>query len=93
MNKITADHLARKAIVYIRQSSEYQVRHNTGSLEWQYGIKARMWTPPAVQEGIRTTFAACGQVLSYVRPLKCSIHALRAHMVFVDRSQIAPAVC
>ena len=41
MNKITADHLARKAIVYIRQSSEYQVRHNTGSQEWQYGLKAR----------------------------------------------------
>ena len=30
MNKITADHLARKAIVYVRQSSVHQVRHNTG---------------------------------------------------------------
>ena len=27
----------------------------------------------------------CGQVLSYVRPLKCGMHAPRAHMVFVDR--------
>ena len=35
----------------------------------------------------------CGQVLSYVRPLKCGMHAPRALMVFVDRIQIAPAVC
>ena len=41
MNKITPDHLARQAIVYVRQSSEHQVRHNTGSQEWQYGLKAR----------------------------------------------------
>lgn len=41
MNKITPDHLARRAIVYVRQSSEHQVRHNTGSREWQYGLEAR----------------------------------------------------
>ena len=41
MNRITPDHLARKAIVYVRQSSEHQVRHNTGSQEWQYGLEAR----------------------------------------------------
>ena len=41
MNRITADHLARRAIVYVRQSSEHQVRHNTGSQEWQYGLEAR----------------------------------------------------
>ena len=35
----------------------------------------------------------CGQALSYVRPLKCGMHAPRAHMVFVDRIQIASAVC
>ncbi len=28
------------------------------------------------------------KVLSYVRPLKCSIHALRAHVVYADRIQI-----
>ena len=38
MNKITADHLARKAIVYVRQSSVHQVRHNTGSQAWQYDL-------------------------------------------------------
>ena len=41
MSKITSDHLARKAIVYVRQSSEHQVRHNIGSQEWQYGLEAR----------------------------------------------------
>ena len=41
MNKITADHLARKAIVYVRQSSAHQVRHNTGSQAWQYDLETR----------------------------------------------------
>ena len=31
MNKITADHLARRACVYIRQSTPEQVRHNLES--------------------------------------------------------------
>ena len=42
MNKITADHLARKAIVYVRQSSVHQVRHNTGSQAWQYDLETRV---------------------------------------------------
>ncbi len=37
--------------------------------------------------------AACGQALSKVRPLRCSIHALRAHTVFVEQTQIAQAAC
>ena len=41
MNKITADHLARKAVVYVRQSSVHQVRHNTGSQAWQYDLETR----------------------------------------------------
>ena len=91
-----------------------------GFAGWRSAMKTsstttRMWTPPAVQEGIRTTrdmrsgtvvcgrplqckkefeqLVTCGQVLSYVRPLKCGMHAPRALMVFVDRIQIAPAVC
>ena len=32
---ITADHLRRKAIIYIRQSTMEQVRHNTGSTDFQ----------------------------------------------------------
>jgi DNA invertase Pin-like site-specific DNA recombinase len=38
-NKITASHLDRKAIVYIRQSSSYQVTHNTESRRMQYAMQ------------------------------------------------------
>jgi len=33
--KITPQHLARKAMLYIRQSSTYQVSHNLESQRWQ----------------------------------------------------------
>ena len=36
MSKITADHLARAAYVYIRQSTPEQVRHNLESKRRQY---------------------------------------------------------
>lgn len=36
--KITADHLARLACTYIRQSSPAQVHNNTESLELQYEL-------------------------------------------------------
>ena len=35
---VTSDHLRRFAIVYIRQSTEEQVRDNTGSTEYQRGL-------------------------------------------------------
>ena len=35
---ITSDHLRRLAIVYVRQSTEEQVRDNTGSTEYQRGL-------------------------------------------------------
>ena len=38
MNKITADHLARRACVYIRQSTPDQVLHNLESQRRQYGL-------------------------------------------------------
>lgn len=41
MNKITADHLARRACVYIRQSTPEQVRHNLESKRRQYGLVER----------------------------------------------------
>jgi DNA invertase Pin-like site-specific DNA recombinase len=40
-NKITADHLARRAYVYIRQSTPDQVRHNLESKRLQYGLADR----------------------------------------------------
>jgi DNA invertase Pin-like site-specific DNA recombinase len=41
MNKITADHLARRAAVYIRQSTPDQVRHNLESQRRQYALVDR----------------------------------------------------
>ena len=38
MNKITANHLARRACVYIRQSTPDQVQHNLESQRRQYGL-------------------------------------------------------
>ena len=32
---ITADHLRRLAVIYVRQSTEKQVRENTGSTQFQ----------------------------------------------------------
>src|SRR6266540_5638843 len=40
--KITPEHLARKAIVYLRQSSEKQVRENKESQRLQYDVAERM---------------------------------------------------
>ena len=40
--KIKPEHLARKAIVYLRQSSEKQVRHNKESQRLQYDVAERM---------------------------------------------------
>ena len=41
MNKITADHLARRACVYIRQSTPDQVKYNLESKRRQYGLVDR----------------------------------------------------
>jgi excisionase family DNA binding protein len=41
MNKITAEHLARRACVYIRQSTPDQVQHNLESQRRQYGLVDR----------------------------------------------------
>ena len=35
---IRPEHLVRPSVVYIRQSTDYQARHNTGSTAWQYGM-------------------------------------------------------
>lgn len=41
MNKMTADHLARRACVYIRQSTPVQVKCNLESKRRQYGLVDR----------------------------------------------------
>lgn len=40
-DKITAQHLERQAIVYVRQSTSYQVRHNKESQRRQYALAER----------------------------------------------------
>lgn len=39
--KITSEHLGRRAVVYVRQSSEHQVRHNLESQRMQYDLVGR----------------------------------------------------
>ena len=41
MSKISADHLARRAYVYIRQSTPGQVKHNLESQRMQYALADR----------------------------------------------------
>jgi len=39
--KIRSQHLQRKAILYVRQSSTYQVSHNLESQKLQYAMQQR----------------------------------------------------
>ena len=52
MNKIASDHLAREAVVYIRQSTPDQLRHNHESRRRQYGLADRArglgWDEPVI---------------------------------------------
>ena len=41
MTKISLDHLARSAVVYVRQSTAEQVAHNLESQRRQYGLAER----------------------------------------------------
>jgi DNA invertase Pin-like site-specific DNA recombinase len=41
-DQISTQHLARKAILYIRQSSTYQVSHNVESQRLQYAMQDRL---------------------------------------------------
>ena len=40
-DRITADHLKRAAIVYVRQSSPEQVRHHAESTRIQVGLREK----------------------------------------------------
>src|ERR1035437_7878567 len=44
MNKITSDHLSRRACVYIRQTTPGQVQHNLESQRRQYALVERART-------------------------------------------------
>ena len=64
--RITPEHLARKAIVYLRQSSEKQVRQNTESQRLQYDMAERIrglgWREVEVISSDLGTSAAIGAV-------------------------------
>src|SRR6267154_1055559 len=64
--KIKPEHLARKAIVYLRQSSEKQVRQNTESQRLQYDMAERIrglgWQEVEVISSDLGTSAAIGAV-------------------------------
>jgi DNA invertase Pin-like site-specific DNA recombinase len=51
--KIRSDHLDRLAVIYVRQSTLFQVRENTGSTIRQYDLVKRArdlgWTPASIQ--------------------------------------------
>jgi DNA invertase Pin-like site-specific DNA recombinase len=51
--KIRPDHLDRLAVIYVRQSTLFQVRENTGSAMRQYDLVKRAqdlgWTAPSIQ--------------------------------------------
>jgi DNA invertase Pin-like site-specific DNA recombinase len=40
--KMHAHHLERKAVLYVRQSSAYQVMHHAESPRWQYAMRERL---------------------------------------------------
>jgi DNA invertase Pin-like site-specific DNA recombinase len=44
IDKIGSHHLARKAILYVRQSSAHQVLHNRESSALQYAMRERLAT-------------------------------------------------
>ena len=52
MSRIGADHLEREAVVYVRQSTTTQLRHNHESRRRQYGLANRArelgWSEPTV---------------------------------------------
>src|SRR4029077_16839037 len=54
--KIKPEHLARKAIIYLRQSSERQVRQNTESQQLQYAVAERcvLWAGSTSRSSIVT---------------------------------------
>ena len=63
--KITASHLARVAIVYLRQSSAAQVEHNRESTDRQYALvnKAGDLDGQLTKSSLLTRISACqGQV-------------------------------
>ena len=58
-DKIQPQHLARKAVLYVRQSSAFQVAHNQESQKLQYAMQERCgsWAGPRSRSSMRTWVA------------------------------------
>jgi DNA invertase Pin-like site-specific DNA recombinase len=72
--EITPRHLARKAVVYLRQSTDEQVQHNTGSTDYQRGQirfpQAWGWAPERteiIDDDLGLSGAAAGHRPGYQR--------------------------
>jgi len=48
-DKIHSQHLARKAMLYVRQSSAFQVTHNRESQKLQYAMQTRVGCELAIR--------------------------------------------
>ena len=66
-NKITAQHLERKAVVYLRQSSERQVQQNTESQRLQYKLEDRACELGFKQVEIIDTDLGCSAAIGAAR--------------------------
>ena len=72
-DKIKPHHLERKAILYIRQSSAYQVSHNLESQKLQYAMQERLqqlgWREIEVvrERGQAPTIVLTGKTAEFAR--------------------------
>src|SRR4026208_561150 len=65
-SKITDSHLARLAVVYLRQSSAAQVENNRESTQRQYALGPRPRRPPRSRGGARPALCRPGGTVSAV---------------------------
>ena len=66
--KITPHHLTRKAILYVRQSSAYQVTHNLESQRLQYAMQERLHLWSAIIQFARRSEPAAHSIALLDRP-------------------------
>ena len=72
--KITASHLSRQAIVYLRQSSPAQVEHNRESTERQYALAKKL----ASSAGLMSASSSSTRISVSLAPAGSRAPALRA---------------
>ncbi len=96
--EIKATHLARKALVYVRQSSEAQVRDNRGSAEYQRGLarlaEAWGWARRQVEDLERRYMAVDPENRLVAAGVEAQLeHAKRELLAREAAAQRAPSRC